>query len=67
MTTITLEPARFAMTGSHPFHIGLQQGFWYEEVQAIDAPTLIAVGSVTAGHITRDGLVYAATTTWSRT
>lgn len=59
MTGITLEPARYAMTGPE---CGVQQqlriGYVYEDVQALDAPEFIARGSLQVSRQVIQGTHY---------
>jgi hypothetical protein len=69
MNSITLEPARFGITGmpcGATQH--LRAGFSLSDMQPLDAPEMSPRGSVTCGHLKDDGAHYAGTTLtlWDR-
>lgn len=60
---ITIEPARFAMTGAAcGVFSSIRMDADFDQVQALDAPEFIARGSLLAGHTTVDGAQYVCST-----
>ena len=62
MAGITIEPARFAMTGPE---CGITQrfrnGYDHDDAQALDAPEYIARGSLLVGHEVTSSVRYVST------
>lgn len=61
MAAITLEPARFGMSGPASYS-GMRADCDLRDVQALDAPQYIARGSVLCSDKPHDGVFYASTT-----
>ena len=61
MAGITIEPARYAMTGPE---CGITQqfrpGYGYDDAQPLDAPEYIARGSLRVGHQMIQGTRYVS-------